>query len=71
MFSEKIDQTMVKQRKDFIEEVLSCIVIVSDLSDVRQSELLEKCGVTVEHYENNALGCMGKKVSMLHKRKPF
>lgn len=70
MFSEKIDQNMVKQRKDFIEKVLSCIVTVSDLSDVRQSELLEECGVTVEHYEN-ALGCMGKKVSILHKRKPF
>ena len=31
---------------------------------------MEKCGVTTEQY-HNALGCVGKKVSILYKQKPL
>ena len=33
------------------------------------SEILGECGVTAEQYDK-ALGCVGKKVSILYKRKP-
>ena len=51
---------MLKQRKKLIEKLLSYIVAMSDQSGVTQSEILIKCGVTAEQYEN-ALGCVEKK----------
>ena len=41
-----IGEIKVKQCKKVIEKVLSYIAAISDLSDVTQSEILEKCGVT-------------------------
>ena len=67
---EKIDETKVKQSRKPIEKVLSYIVTINDLSDVTQSEILGDCGVTVEQCAN-ALGCLGKKDSILYKRKPY
>ena len=66
---EKIDETIVKQCKKLIDKVLSYIITIIDLFDVTLSEFLEECGVTAEQYEN-ALGYVGKKVSILYKRKP-
>ena len=40
---EKIDETIVKESKKLIDKVLSCIVTISDLSDVILSEILEDC----------------------------
>ena len=45
---EKIDETIVKQSKKLIDKVVSCIVTISDLSDVTLSEILEEFGVTAE-----------------------
>ena len=40
---EKIDETILKQSKKSIKEVLSYIITMSDLSDVTLSEILEEC----------------------------
>ena len=65
----KIDDTIVNQCKNLIEKVLSYNVTISDLTDVKLSEILEECGVTAEKYEN-ALACVERKVSALYKPKP-
>ena len=62
---EKIDETIVNQSKKRIQKVPSCMVAISDLSDVTLLTL--ECGVTAEQFDN-ALGCLEKKVSILYKR---
>ena len=62
---EEIDETIVKQSKK-LEKVLSYIVKISDLSDVTLSGVLEESGVTAEQ-NDNALGCVETKVSILYK----
>lgn len=52
--------TILKHSKNFIDKVLFYIIIISDLSYVILSEILEQCGVTEEQY-NNALGCVKKR----------
>lgn len=66
---EKIDETILKQSKKSIKEVLSYIITMSDLSVVTLSEILKECGVTAEQ-NNNALRCVVKKVCILCKWKP-
>ena len=56
----------VKSSKKLIEKVLSYIVKIDNLSYVTQSEILGKCGVTEEQY-NNKLSCVEKKVSVVYK----
>ena len=63
--AEKIDETIVNQKKKVIEKVHSYIVTISDLSDVTLSQISEECGVTAEQYDNT-LGCVEKKVSILN-----
>ena len=62
---EKIHETIVNQSKKRIQKVPSCMVAISDLSDVTLLTL--ECGVTAEQFDN-ALGCLEKKVSILYKR---
>ena len=66
---EKIAETIVMQSKKFIDEVRSYIVTISDLSDVRLSEILEECGATIEQYDN-PLGPVEKTISKLYNNKP-
>ena len=40
---EKIDETILKQSKKSIKEVLSYIITMSDLSVVTLSEILKEC----------------------------
>ena len=49
----------VNSSKKLTEKVLSYIVKIDDLSYVRQSEVLGKCGGTEEQY-NSALSCVEK-----------
>ena len=66
---ENIDEMKVKSSKKLIGKVLSDIVKIDDLSHVMQSEIFGECGVTEEQY-NSALSCLGKKFSVVYKRKP-
>ena len=58
--AEKVDEAIVKQSKKLIENVLSYIVSVSDLSDVTLSEILLECGVTAEQHDS-PLGNVGRR----------
>ena len=62
---EKIDKT-VKQSKNLIDTILSYIVIVSYMSGVTLSEILEECGVAAEQY-GNALRCVEKRSLYINK----
>ena len=56
---EKIDET-IEQSKKITDKLLSYIIVISDLSDVTLSEILEECGVTAEQY-SNTLRCVKKR----------
>ena len=57
---------MKRQSKKLIYKVLYYIVTIGDWPDLTLSEILEKCGVTLEQY-GNALGCVEKNVSIFYK----
>ena len=44
----KIDETVARQSKQFIDKVLSHLVAISYLFDATLSKILEECGVTAE-----------------------
>ena len=67
--AEYTNETVVKKSKKLINKVLSYIVKIGDLSNITQTEILEKCGVTEEEY-HYALGCAEKKISIVYKRRP-
>ena len=66
---EKTHETKIKESKKIIQKLLSYIVTINHMSDVTQSEISRECVVTAENCDN-ALGFVGKKFSMLYKRKP-
>lgn len=64
---ENMDEAKVIQNKKRFDEVLFCIVTLSDLPDIRPLEILEKSAIMER--ENNSLECVEKQVSIVYKRK--
>lgn len=64
---ENMDEAKVIQNKKRFDEVLFCIVTLSDLPDIRPLEILEKSAIMER--ENNSLECVKKQVSIVYKRK--
>lgn len=62
-----MDEAKVIQNKKRFDEVLFCIVTLSDLPDIRPLEILEKSAIMER--ENNSLECVEKQVSIVYKRK--
>ena len=64
---ESMDEAKVIHNKKRFDKVFFCIVILSDLPDIRPLEILEKSAIMER--ENNSSECAEKQISIAYKRK--
>ena len=66
----RIDKDKIEKSKKLLDEVLSYIVQIEDISTITLKEILHCCGVKeLEYY--NAIDIADKRLSIMYKRQPY